>query len=460
MSEKQATPDLVGDRGQMGAFAQRVVRRVQRARQGFSPWVQRWLEPGRQVGGFAAQRRTALTAERTSAFVNRSQINVGHTTVQRSNAAVMRPIVVAQRAGAVIRRLEGSAPKYEYRSGGYGVSMGTEFTLAKPAVQASPREGEAGGAWSASEFSAMESSQGFAPAPPQRLATFDSKREPSLIERLQRRLSDAKVQQAGGQIAEASTSRPVGKETLSSDKTAAVRVQGKPVRPISRVEEVAPSVSPKEPAVSRVDMKRVRVGEPRPAGIQREEAPEEEVALKPLLQRQAEEEEEEVALKPLVRRQAEEEEEEVALKPLVQRQEEEEEEVALKPLRLPLTKPMSVKSLQRARRPGWGQAPMPLVSSRVGQGSSEVVAQRKVVDSARPVRRLSPLPLVQRRVSQEAGEIQRAEIPSATAVSSSDTSMEASSDAPQINLDDLARTVYSYVRRLFAVERERRSSIR
>jgi hypothetical protein len=101
-----------------------------------------------------------------------------------------------------------------------------------------------------------------------------------------------------------------------------------------------------------------------------------------------------------------------------------------------------------------------LVSSRVGQGSSEVVAQRKVVDSARPVRRLSPLPLVQRRVSQEAGEIQRAEIPSATAVSSSDTSMEASSDAPQINLDDLARTVYSYVRRLFAVERERRSSIR
>jgi hypothetical protein len=189
--------------------------------------------------------------------------------------------------------------------------------------------------------------------------------------------------------------------------------------------------------------------------VEEEEAPPlEAVALKPVVQRaaapEAPVEEEEVP--PL---------EAVALKPMVRRaaapEAVDDEEISLKPLRVPLTKPMPVKSLQRARQPG---SPMPLVAPQVGQGASDARAQRQTVDSARPTRRLSPLPLVRQRVSKEAGEVQRAEMPSATTVSSSGTQVEDSSDAPQINLDDLARTIYSHVRRLFALERERRSSIR
>ncbi|MFL7791308.1 MAG: hypothetical protein AB8I69_04150, partial [Anaerolineae bacterium] len=308
MSEKQATPDSIGNRDGMNAFAQGIVRRVQPARSVLSPWLQRWSKSRSRTRSFAVQRRTTLTAERTGALVNRAQFSIGNRAIQRSNAVMTRPVAVAQRAGAVIRRLEGSAPKYEYRSGGYGASAGGGFTLANPVVQASPREGGEAGAWHADEFSPAESSLGFVPSPPQRLATFDSKREPSLIERLQRRLSDVKAQQPGGQVAKKPAPRLARKEVSSSDKSTAASVQ-RNVRPISRVEEVTPSASPRGSAVSRVDMKRVRVGEPRPVGVQREvvpEAPEEEeIALKPVVQRAAApEEEEEIALKPVVQRAA------------------------------------------------------------------------------------------------------------------------------------------------------------
>jgi len=332
MSEKQATPDPVDGHDRMDAFAQRIVRRVQPARSVLSPWVQRWSEPEGGAGGFAVQRPTALTAGRTSALVNRARFSIGNTTIQRSNAIVMRPIAVAQRAGAVIRRLEGSAPKYEYRSRGYGASVRTGFTLASPVVQASSQgEGEAG-TWSTDDFSPTESNLGFTPSLPQRLATFDSKREPPLIERLQRRLGDAKALQAsGGQVARESKPKLTRKETPSSNGDA-VSAPRNPVRPVSRVEEISPGASPQGTAVSRVDMKRVRVGEPRPAGIQRGEK--EMVAPKPLVQRQAPEEEEALQAKPLVQRQAPEEEEALQAKPLVQRQAPEEEEEALqaKPL--------------------------------------------------------------------------------------------------------------------------------
>jgi hypothetical protein len=513
MSEKQATPDPIGSRDGMNAFAQGIMKRVQPARSVLSPWLQRWSEPRGQASGFVVQRRTTLTTERTSALVNRAQLSIGNRAIQRSNAVVTRPVAVAQRAGAVIRRLEGSAPKYEYRSGGYGTSVRTGFTLASPVVQASSQDGGETGTWSGGGSSTAEASSGFAPSPPQRLAAFDSKKEPSLIERLQRRLNDAKARQtSGGQVAKKPASRLARKEDSSSDKSTAASVQRK-VRPVSRVEEVTPSASSKGSAMSRVDMKRVRVGEPRPARVQRESVPEtpedeeeialkpvvqraapaeaqdeEEIALKPVVQRAAPEaqDEEEIALKPVVRRAAPAEaqdEEEIALKPVVQRaapeaQDEEEialkpvvqraapaeaqdeEEIALKPARVPLSKPMAVRSVQRSPRSERKQASLPLVTSQTGHESSGATVQRKAGDSARTDTRLSPLPLVQRGASQGAGRVQRAEIPSATAVSSSGTRMEDSSDAPQIDLDDLARTIYSHVRRLFAVERERKSSIR
>ncbi|MFL7794243.1 MAG: hypothetical protein AB8I69_19025, partial [Anaerolineae bacterium] len=176
-------------------------------------------------------------------------------------------------------------------------------------------------------------------------------------------------------------------------------------------------------------------------------------------------EEEEVALKPVVQRAAPaevpEEEEEIALKPVVQRAEvPEEEEVALKPARVSLSKPMAMGSVQRLPRSEKKQAPLPLVTSQAGHESSGATAQRTAGDSAWADTRLSPLPLVQRGASQGAGGVQRAEIPSATAASSSGMRTEDSPDTPQIDLDDLARTIYSHVRRLFAVERERKSSIR
>jgi hypothetical protein len=462
MNEKQATPDPIGSHDGMDAFARGIVRRVQPARSVLSPWVQRWSEPGGRASGFAVQRHTTLTAERTSALVNRAQFSIGNIAIQRSSAVVMRPIAVAQRAGAVIRRLEGSAPKYEYRSGGYGVSVRTGFTLASPVAQASPQDEGGTGARSGGEFSTTESSLGFAPSPPQRLATFDSKKEPSLIERLQRRLSDAKaLQTSGGQVAKKSKPQLAREETPSSSGKAASEPRS-PVRPISRVEEIAPSASSKGTTVSRVDMKRVRVGEPRPVGIQRQ-APEEEEALqaKPLVQRQAPEEEEALQAKPLVQRQAPEEEEALQAKPLVQRQApEEEKETALKPMRVPLAKPMAVRSVQRLPRSEREQVPLPLVTPQVGHESSSATAQRKADDSARADTRLSPLPLVQRGASQEAGKVQRAEIPAATTVGASNASVDAAPGTTQIDLDDLARTIYSHVRRLFAVERERKSSIR
>jgi hypothetical protein len=479
MNEKQATPDPIGSHDGMDAFARGIVRRVQPARSVLSPWVQRWSEPGGRASGFAVQRHTTLTAERTSALVNRAQFSIGNIAIQRSSAVVMRPIAVAQRAGAVIRRLEGSAPKYEYRSGGYGVSVRTGFTLASPVAQASPQDEGGTGARSGGEFSTTESSLGFAPSPPQRLATFDSKKEPSLIERLQRRLSDAKaLQTSGGQVAKKSKPQLAREETPSSSGKAASEPRS-PVRPISRVEEIAPSASSKGTTVSRVDMKRVRVGEPRPVGIQRQapeeeealqakplvqrQAPEEEEALqaKPLVQRQTPEEEEALQAKPLVQRQAPEEEEALQAKPLVQRQApEEEKETALKPMRVPLAKPMAVRSVQRLPRSEREQVPLPLVTPQVGHESSSATAQRKADDSARADTRLSPLPLVQRGASQEAGKVQRAEIPAATTVGASNASVDAAPGTTQIDLDDLARTIYSHVRRLFAVERERKSSIR
>ena len=215
MSEKQATPDPVGSHDGMDAFARGIVRRVQPTRSILSPWLQRWSEPSGRASGFAVQRRTTLTAERTGALVNRAQSSIGNMTIQRSNAVVTRPIAVAQRANAMVNRLEGSAPKYEYRSAGYGASVSTGFTLASPVVQASSQEG--GGTGTGSGFSTAEASSGFAPSPPQRLATFDSKKEPSLIERLQRRLSDAKARQAsGGQGVKKSSPQLARKESPSS----------------------------------------------------------------------------------------------------------------------------------------------------------------------------------------------------------------------------------------------------
>jgi hypothetical protein len=136
------------------------------------------------------------------------------------------------------------------------------------------------------------------------------------------------------------------------------------------------------------------------------------------------------------------------------------EAIALKPVRVPLSKPTVEGSVRRLPYSERRQAPLPLVTPQVGHESSGATAQRKAGDSARADMRSSPLPLVQRGAFQGAGKVQREEIPATTAVESSNANVDAAPGTTQIDLDDLARIVYSLVRRLFAVERERKSSIR